>query len=170
MTYIRDSVVPANRWFDFETFFSCSPKPVDFRCPHTDQLPQNNLSIIQACWGFLLWHQATGDARALAQGRTTGRLSLTLPAGRGRRPGSRPTCWAALAPRTPTPNGATRASATPPTSTSPTSTRRARASIWNAASPPCAPPSPLRPMKTGRIGLRMYMDPGPACTGAPAPR
>ena len=28
---------------DFETFFSCSAKPVDFRCPHTDQLPQNNL-------------------------------------------------------------------------------------------------------------------------------
>jgi hypothetical protein len=68
MTYIRDQVVPANRWFDFETFFSCSPKPVEFRCSHTDQLPQNNLSIIQACLGFLLWHRATGDARALAEG------------------------------------------------------------------------------------------------------
>ncbi|MGH2388098.1 MAG: hypothetical protein ACRDIE_07820, partial [Chloroflexota bacterium] len=68
MTYIRDQVVPVNRWFDFETFFSCSPKPIDFRDPHTDQLPQNNLSIIQACLGFLLWHQAAGDSRALAAG------------------------------------------------------------------------------------------------------
>jgi hypothetical protein len=77
MTYISEQVVPANRWFDFETFFSCSPKPVDFSCPHTDQLPQNNLSIIQACLGFLLWHQATGDPGALPQGeRLVDYLSL----------------------------------------------------------------------------------------------
>lgn len=68
MAYIRDQVVPLNRWYDFETFFSCSPKPVDTVCPHTDQLPQNNLSIIQACLGFLLWHQATGDPGHLAMG------------------------------------------------------------------------------------------------------
>jgi hypothetical protein len=77
MTYIRDQVVPANRWFDFETFFSCAPKPIDFTCTHTDQLPQNNLSIIQACLGFLLWRQATGDTEALAAGeRLVDYLSL----------------------------------------------------------------------------------------------
>jgi hypothetical protein len=68
MTYVREEVVPANRWFDFETFFSCSPKPVDFVCPHTDQLPQNNLSLMQACLAYLLLHRATGDVQALAEG------------------------------------------------------------------------------------------------------
>ena len=68
MLYVRDQVVPVNRWFDFETFFSCSPKPLDFHCTHTDQLPQNNLSLIQACLGFLLWHRATGDQQPLADG------------------------------------------------------------------------------------------------------
>ncbi len=77
MTYIRKEVMPANRWFDFETFFSCSPKPVDFVCAHTDQLPQNNLSLMQACLAFLLLHRATGDAQALADGeRLVDYLSL----------------------------------------------------------------------------------------------
>ncbi|HEX9655537.1 MAG TPA: hypothetical protein VGB89_01325, partial [Bacteroidota bacterium] len=30
MDYIVRSILPENKWFDFETFFSCSRKPVGF--------------------------------------------------------------------------------------------------------------------------------------------
>ncbi|HEY3265570.1 MAG TPA: hypothetical protein VGM37_01490 [Armatimonadota bacterium] len=43
--YVRRSVWPRNRWYDYETFYSCSGKPETFVDKYTDQNPQNNLSI-----------------------------------------------------------------------------------------------------------------------------
>jgi hypothetical protein len=46
--YIRTEIVPARKWFDFETFFSCSRKPLGFFDTYTQQPPQNTLSMHQA--------------------------------------------------------------------------------------------------------------------------
>ncbi|HEY3411492.1 MAG TPA: hypothetical protein VGM51_00395 [Armatimonadota bacterium] len=43
--YVRRDIIPRNKWFDYETFYSCSGKPETFYDSITDQNPQNNLSI-----------------------------------------------------------------------------------------------------------------------------
>jgi hypothetical protein len=48
MRYIINDVVPRRRWYDFETFFSCSRKPLGFFDAYTGQPPQNTLSMHQA--------------------------------------------------------------------------------------------------------------------------
>ncbi|MCX6132241.1 MAG: hypothetical protein NTU47_00395 [Ignavibacteriales bacterium] len=48
MQYMFKSVVPERKWFDFETFFSCSRKPLGFFDSYTQQNPQNTLSMHQA--------------------------------------------------------------------------------------------------------------------------
>jgi hypothetical protein len=48
MRYILTEVVPQRRWYDFETFFSCSRKPLGFFDAYTGQPPQNTLSMHQA--------------------------------------------------------------------------------------------------------------------------
>ncbi len=48
MEFIVREVFPRRRWYDFEVFISCSPKPYDFYDPITAQYPQNNLCTIQA--------------------------------------------------------------------------------------------------------------------------
>ncbi len=48
MRYVFTSIVPENKWFDYETFFSCSRKPVGFFDKYTQQHPQNTLSMFMA--------------------------------------------------------------------------------------------------------------------------
>ena len=48
MQYVFTSIVPQRKWFDFETFFSCSRKPIGFFDTYTQQNPQNTLSMHQA--------------------------------------------------------------------------------------------------------------------------
>lgn len=48
MDYIFTSIMPERKWFDFETFFSCSRKPIGFFDSFTQQHPQNTLSMHQA--------------------------------------------------------------------------------------------------------------------------
>ena len=48
MKYIFRNIVPYRKWFDFETFFSCSRKPLGFFDSFTQQHPQNTLSMHQA--------------------------------------------------------------------------------------------------------------------------
>lgn len=43
--YLRHDIMPRNKWFDYETFYSCSGKPETFYDSITVQNPQNNLSI-----------------------------------------------------------------------------------------------------------------------------
>ena len=60
MDYIRRQIVPDRKWFDFETFFSCSRKPVGFFDRFTQQHPQNTLSIHQAAEACLALYRLTG--------------------------------------------------------------------------------------------------------------
>ena len=63
MGYIEKEIVPEQKWFDFETFFSCSRKPVDFYDAFTQQYPQNTLSIHQAAEASLSLYRITGEER-----------------------------------------------------------------------------------------------------------
>jgi rhamnogalacturonyl hydrolase YesR len=48
MQYVFTNIFPERKWFDFETFFSCSRKPIGFYDSFTQQHPQNTLSMHQA--------------------------------------------------------------------------------------------------------------------------
>jgi hypothetical protein len=43
--FLCREVIPTRRYFDYETFLSCSYKPFDFADPHTGIPPQNTLSM-----------------------------------------------------------------------------------------------------------------------------
>lgn len=61
MAYIFRDIVPGQKWFDFETFFSCSRKPLGFFDRFTHQHPQNTLSMHQAAEACLALYRVTGD-------------------------------------------------------------------------------------------------------------
>ncbi|MEX2116211.1 MAG: hypothetical protein WEB37_04940 [Bacteroidota bacterium] len=68
MTYIAKEIVPDNKWFDYETFFSCSRKQLGFFDSHTGQHPQNTLSMHQAAEAFLSLYELTGKQEYKDQG------------------------------------------------------------------------------------------------------
>jgi hypothetical protein len=61
MSYLQKEIIPSEKWFDFETFFSCSRKPLEFFDAFTAQYPQNTLSIHQAAEAALALFRATGE-------------------------------------------------------------------------------------------------------------
>jgi hypothetical protein len=60
MQYVFASVLPAQKWFDFETYFSCSRKPLGFFDSYTQQNPQNTLSMHQAAEACYELYRLTG--------------------------------------------------------------------------------------------------------------
>ena len=58
--FLSSEVIPRHKWLDFETFFSCSPKPLDFYDRRTHQHPQNTLSLYWAAEAFRVLAQITG--------------------------------------------------------------------------------------------------------------
>ncbi len=61
MNYIVSAILPEQKWFDFETFFSCSRKPLGFFDRYTGQHPQNTLSMHQAAEALLTLSRVTKD-------------------------------------------------------------------------------------------------------------
>ncbi len=68
MAYVLREVVPQRKWFDFETFFSCSSKPVGFYDSVTAQHPQNTLSMDMAAEACASLYALTGDAKYVDEG------------------------------------------------------------------------------------------------------
>jgi hypothetical protein len=68
--YMIREILPRQKWFDFETFFSCTRKPVDFFDSFTQQYPQNTLSMQQCAEAFLALWRITGRGEYLARGRS----------------------------------------------------------------------------------------------------
>ena len=68
MGYIFRSVVPDRKWFDFETFFSCSAKPVGFFDSVTGQYPQNTLSMDMAAEACASLFSLTGKKEYVDRG------------------------------------------------------------------------------------------------------
>ena len=45
MDFVEREIIPSGRWFDYETFVSCSEKSFDFFDNRTNQHPANNLAM-----------------------------------------------------------------------------------------------------------------------------
>jgi hypothetical protein len=60
MEYVFTAVLPERKWFDFETFFSCSRKPVGYFDSYTQQHPQNTLSMFMAAEACYTLYGLTG--------------------------------------------------------------------------------------------------------------
>ena len=45
LRFLEREVIPQRKWFDYETFFSCSPRTISFD-ERTQQWPANNLALI----------------------------------------------------------------------------------------------------------------------------
>ncbi|MBN1916267.1 MAG: hypothetical protein JW889_00030 [Verrucomicrobia bacterium] len=81
MDALLDEPVPAGRWEDFETYWSCSRFGADThlgrRIERNAMYKQNTLSMFWTAEALLACHRATGDARYLAWGvRTLDELSM----------------------------------------------------------------------------------------------
>jgi len=68
MRYVLTAIVPERKWFDFETFFSCSRKPVGFFDRVTCQHPQNTLSMQMAAEACARLYELTGRRSYLDEG------------------------------------------------------------------------------------------------------
>ena len=67
LEFIRREVAPTRQWYDYETFWSCSPREARLDA-RTGQWPANNLALIQTVAAFLLAHRAAGEAGFLRTG------------------------------------------------------------------------------------------------------
>ena len=63
--FLLAEVVPQMKYWDFETFFSCSWKPLDMRDPYTGVLPQNNYSTYWTAHALLQAYKLTGTKKYL---------------------------------------------------------------------------------------------------------
>ena len=68
MKYIFKEIVPRRKWYDFETFFSCSRKPLGFFDTYTQQPPQNTLSMQQAAEACNALYRATRKEKYRTEG------------------------------------------------------------------------------------------------------
>ena len=76
LTFTVNEVYSTRRWSDFEAFWSCSPKPLNFSDPYTRQPPECNIAKIAACRAFLTAYTVTGNSTLLAAAERT--LHYTL--------------------------------------------------------------------------------------------
>jgi hypothetical protein len=67
LAFLDREVVPQRKWYDFETFWSCSPRVTAFD-ERTQQWPANNLALIHAPAAYLQAYRATHDRLFLAKG------------------------------------------------------------------------------------------------------
>ena len=75
--YLAERVVPEARWTDFEVYYSCSPKSLDFYDHRSGQWPQNTLCMQHGAAGFLKLYALTHDRQYLdLAGRAMDRLCL----------------------------------------------------------------------------------------------
>jgi len=67
LAFLDANVVPQRQWYDFETFFSCSPRAPTFD-ERSRQWPANDLALGQAVAAYLSAYRVTGDRRYLERG------------------------------------------------------------------------------------------------------
>ena len=67
LEFLETEVIPKRQWYDYETFWSCSPHQARFD-ERTGQWPANNLALTQTVAAFLLAHRITGEASYLTEG------------------------------------------------------------------------------------------------------
>jgi hypothetical protein len=67
LAFLDREVIPDRKWYDFETFWSCSPRFINFD-ERTHQWPANDLALMHAVEAYLLAYQVKHDASFLNQG------------------------------------------------------------------------------------------------------
>jgi hypothetical protein len=67
LRFLEREVIPQRQWYDYETFWSCSPRTARFD-ERTQQWPANNLALTQTVAAYLLAYQVTGESGYLAKG------------------------------------------------------------------------------------------------------
>lgn len=67
LKFLDEQVVPLRQWYDFETFWSCSPRKAQFD-ERSGQWPANDLALGQAVAAYLAAFRATQDAAYLERG------------------------------------------------------------------------------------------------------
>ena len=67
--FLLSEVVAPNLWYDYETFFSCSPKPVGWVDPRSGCHPENTMCVYWTAAAFLQLYRACGEERYLEAGR-----------------------------------------------------------------------------------------------------
>lgn len=65
--FLERAVIPGRKWYDFETFWSCSPRLVAFD-ERSGQWPANNLALIHAVAAYQGAFAATGERVMLERG------------------------------------------------------------------------------------------------------
>jgi hypothetical protein len=60
LAFLEAEVIPLRKWYDFETFWSCSKRGIDFDA-RSGQWPANNLALGQTVAAFLHAWRVTGD-------------------------------------------------------------------------------------------------------------
>lgn len=65
--FLEREVIPQRQWYDYETFWSCSPRTARFD-ERTQQWPANNLALSQTVAAYLLAFQVTGEPDYLTRG------------------------------------------------------------------------------------------------------
>ncbi|HTX53603.1 MAG TPA: hypothetical protein VMD08_09330 [Candidatus Baltobacteraceae bacterium] len=66
--FLEEAVVPQRQWYDYETFWSCSPREPVFDA-RTAQWPANNLALGQTVAAYLAMGRVTGERSWLDRGR-----------------------------------------------------------------------------------------------------
>jgi hypothetical protein len=56
--FMIEEVLPRQKWYDFETFYSCAVKPETFFDERTGQYPANTMSVCWALQGFASLYEA----------------------------------------------------------------------------------------------------------------
>lgn len=59
-SFMKKEILPKQRWLDFEVYFSCGVKPMNFKDPYTGQYPRGNVSMSWAAEGFAALYRASG--------------------------------------------------------------------------------------------------------------
>jgi len=59
--FMMDEVLPLQKWFDFETFYSCAVKKETFFDERTGQFPANNMAMSWALEGFASLYDVTNN-------------------------------------------------------------------------------------------------------------
>ena len=67
--FLEKEVIPQRKWYDFETFWSCSPRGISFDA-RTGQWPANDLALGQTVAAFLQAWRVTGDRACLEKGES----------------------------------------------------------------------------------------------------
>ncbi len=69
LAFLEKEVIPQRKWYDFETFWSCSPRGISFDT-RSGQWPANDLALGQAVAAFLQAWRVTGDRAYLEKGES----------------------------------------------------------------------------------------------------